>query len=676
MVSLHALLSLGFLGLSIANTEWTVCDRKLLKDNSLFFIRGVNYQPTPIGRWSGDDLLLQPALWQRDLALLRNMNINAAKVYAFAPGNPSAHKVYLDAAFNNGYLPIYTMFSIWVAPYPMSSNIDISSSYFQSFVAQYRLMAQEVACHPGTMGFVIGGEMNGVSEVYDQSFWNKFNALSGAVRAGINAANCGAKKILTTNFLDDYAESINQGELHGADVDVWGVNIYDKRFDTTKMNKFAQVTKKPILFSEYGVPFGGSYSDPSERTPWAVGQYLLSMAQTLRNSFLGQDPSGKSLLVGGFVFEYTDEWWKEGFPTTQEGGYNATSLFPLGYFSEEYFGLFSISPGANGLNVLTPRQVIAQLAALWALPVDGQPTSVNRQGAYCSLTVLSTMPSTPGPRAVSNCGIDIARGIKSFRDEICATSGGALGCQGTGYCRYCLLTTTQQSAPYPGCPASPPATTVSPTCANSSQICPNGVALLPSQSCQFSACPITTCDADPTMLARGAGMVYDSACLINGGLVGCDLLRPGCRYCNPPNKRTAFAPCPVVPSTSVCVTTLSDLNMGISVMEDNSCYGGGVGCDATRPSCRFCQMRSTVQSKLLPLCPGVSSSTGSSYASQDGVNADNNEGPSTSIDIVALAAVVGVMLLGFVVSKSVFLRIKESQKKDVALRTPMDPSIL
>ncbi|RHY06817.1 hypothetical protein DYB25_007990 [Aphanomyces astaci] len=406
-------------GVVSANTAWTVCNRKLLKDGALFFIRGVNYQPAPIDTWSGVDLLLRPELWQRDLPLLRNMNANAAKVYAFTSGNPDGHNAYLDAAFNNGYLPIYTMFSIWVSPYPMSAAVAIDSPDFAQFVPKYEAMAKEVACHPGTMGFVIGGEMNGIWEVKTQLFWSKFNALSQAVRRGIASANCAspAPKILTTNFIDDYAASVTYGEQFRADVDVWGINIYDKRFGSDKMLVHSRATSRPFLFG--------------------------------------------------------------GFPSSQEFGWDPAPIFPMGYGSEEFFGLFS---------------------------------------------------------------------------------------------------------------------------------------------------------------------------------------------------RTAFAPCPTIPSKSTCVATLSDLNMGLGVVEDGGCAGGGIGCDATRPTCRYCKMKETAQSKLLNACPGVTSTSTSGFAAADdsesaveGTSTTNN----TSSILLLVAAVVGVVVAGVLVAKVVFRKPKKSEKQgEVAMHTP------
>lgn len=62
------------------NTKWTTCGRKLLKDGKSFFVRGVNYAPTPIGLPGRLDLLNDTRIFARDLKNLRDMHANAVKV--------------------------------------------------------------------------------------------------------------------------------------------------------------------------------------------------------------------------------------------------------------------------------------------------------------------------------------------------------------------------------------------------------------------------------------------------------------------------------------------------------------------------------------------------------------------------------------------------------------------
>lgn len=62
------------------NSRWTTCGRKLLRDGKSFFVRGVNYAPTPIGHPGRLDLLNNSRVYERDLANLRGMHANAVKV--------------------------------------------------------------------------------------------------------------------------------------------------------------------------------------------------------------------------------------------------------------------------------------------------------------------------------------------------------------------------------------------------------------------------------------------------------------------------------------------------------------------------------------------------------------------------------------------------------------------
>jgi hypothetical protein len=80
---------------------------------------------------------------------------------------------------------------------------------------------------------------------------------------------------------------------------------------------------------------------------WGVGQHVFNLATIQRNNFMGKDASGSSIVVGGYLFEYTDEWWKQGAPSSQEFGYVQSSVMPTGYFAEEFFGIFSIKRGAG-----------------------------------------------------------------------------------------------------------------------------------------------------------------------------------------------------------------------------------------------------------------------------------------------------------------------------------------
>lgn len=355
-----------------ANTQWTTCGRKLLKDGHNFFVRGVNYAPTPIGKPGRLDMLGESTIFLRDLQNLRLMNANAVKTYDFY--SHVQHKSYLDAAFDDNVDPIYTIFSIWIDQSLMEPALLESSPEFQHLVHEYYLMAKETGGHPGVMGYSIGGEMNSITVIQDKTFWSKFSALTSAVRRGLKE-NDNAQKIITTTFVDDGGESFKAGEKFKADIDMWGSNVYQSDYPGSVIPRFQAVPgNKPLLVSEYGYPYSSDKGVGSFMQLNYVADQLTQQTLAMQNNFQRTDGVDEQVIVGGFVFEYSDEWWKAGNPDEHNLGLVKNSQFPLGYLSEEFFGLFSASratsddPKVNTSalpNVLKARPTVSLLTTIW-----------------------------------------------------------------------------------------------------------------------------------------------------------------------------------------------------------------------------------------------------------------------------------------------------------------------
>ncbi|KAF4320345.1 hypothetical protein BBO99_00005787 [Phytophthora kernoviae] len=307
------------------NTKWTACQRKLLKDGRNFFVRGVNYAPTPIGKPGRLDMLGEPSIFLRDLQNLRLMNANAVKTYDFY--STVQHQEYLDAAFNSNVDPIYTIFSIWIDQGIMDPSLSESSTQFQHLAQEYYRMAKQTGGHPGVMGYSIGGEMNSITVIHDKSFWKKFHALTNAT---------------------DYPGSV--------------------------IPRFLAVPgDKPLLVSEYGYPYASNKGIGDTMQLNYVADLLTQQTLAMQNNFQQMD-GDEQAIVGGFVFEYSDEWWKAGNPDEHNLGLVKNGQFPLGYLSEEYFGLFSVTRATdedrdketkNLPNVLRARPTVSLLTKIW-----------------------------------------------------------------------------------------------------------------------------------------------------------------------------------------------------------------------------------------------------------------------------------------------------------------------
>jgi len=356
------------------NTDWTTCGRKLLLDGKTIFLRGVNYAPTPIGFPGRLDMLGHHDIYTRDLINLRHMHVNAVKTYDY--NTQVDHSGYLDAAYNNNQDPIYTIFSIWIDQSIMMSDVPISSPSFQSLIDQYYQMAKQTSGHPGVIGYSIGGEMNSIMTIHMKSFWDKFNLLSLAVKRGMKENQ--ASKIITTTFVDDGGLSFMMGEQHQAIVDVWGNNVYQTDYPGSVLPGYKRVpSTKPMLVSEYGYPYASNRGEGNEKELSLVGHRIIKETEQMHANYNETDILHEQLVVGGFVFEYSDEWWKAGDNAVHNLGLVRNYEFPLGYLSEEYFGLFRAEKSTHQ-DQLSARPTVQMLTDIWKhAPLKGEGLEID-----------------------------------------------------------------------------------------------------------------------------------------------------------------------------------------------------------------------------------------------------------------------------------------------------------
>ncbi|MGB8520415.1 MAG: hypothetical protein WCD38_09685, partial [Candidatus Tumulicola sp.] len=211
-----------------------------------FFVKGVAYSPTPIGNGlsdppSCDDPLRNDnkAIWSRDLPLIRAMGVNAIRVFNVAPP-PYDEKLgtideFLDAAWNNGKDPIFVLMTISF-PGDALNNKDAA----RDIAGQYQRLAAKYALYPAVMGVSISNEITGGTGWTGKPWWDNFNLVVKGAKDGF--ASKGVKKIVTTADFDgvtpfdvDGRKQIAQiywGEKNGAQVDVWGDNLYRGRWYT------------------------------------------------------------------------------------------------------------------------------------------------------------------------------------------------------------------------------------------------------------------------------------------------------------------------------------------------------------------------------------------------------------------------------------------------------------
>jgi hypothetical protein len=353
-----------------------------------FAAKGMNYSPVPIGAEPryipyGDYFIPYYAnVWKPDIDKMREAGVNVIKLYAGnpilnagGPGTAGNWKAFLDFCWNGGTKPVYViMFS-----YTQGGVIADGGDGFRDYIMQYEKLVKSTVTHPAVFGYMIGNEIfDGVTK--NPQFWTNFGKLIDAANdAGLAV---GQKPFLTTATNDDFTPqaswpAIKLGEQSGKlkNIDAWCINIYrGPEFGGTGNSVFTQYAQvvnalgvtKPLILGEWGTPHTtrpapGVYgaesikpiknlddvaaSDMGLGKPYYAAVPVATFLNTQWNTIKGNIASKSAqVCVGGFIFDWSDEYWKGNNPSVQQGGPDGTfkgGAFAGSYYDEAGFGVTS-----------------------------------------------------------------------------------------------------------------------------------------------------------------------------------------------------------------------------------------------------------------------------------------------------------------------------------------------
>jgi hypothetical protein len=160
------------------------------------------------------------------------------------------------------------------------------------------------------------------------------------------------------------------------DVDVWGLNIYRGSSFTDVFAQWQSISAKPLLIGEYGAD---SYDHRimAENQPMQSG-FDSGLWDEVYFNLAPQRTNG--IASGALVFEWNDEWWKNGNPSIHDTSTETNNGQPDGYNDEEWFGIVNIQR--------IPKQAYYALQTLFApngqssIPLATNPalTAISSQG--------------------------------------------------------------------------------------------------------------------------------------------------------------------------------------------------------------------------------------------------------------------------------------------------------
>ncbi|MCA9759737.1 MAG: hypothetical protein KDA27_28325, partial [Candidatus Eisenbacteria bacterium] len=283
-----------------------------------FMVLGMNWDYVPIGQNYAYSLWVQPddfieAALEREMSLLRNMGVNAIRVYA---GIPPRWVRYIYEQYG-----IYTILNHTVARYGFTldgawiPSVDYSDPRLRDAVkAEVMELVDEFRDVPGVLLWLLGNENNyGLSwssfEIEalpegerDQARAKYLYSLFGELIDEIHARD-GNRPVAIANGDLQYIDLI---AAECRNLDVLGSNVYRG----ISAGDFYQVVESklgvPALFTEFGADAWNAKEMREDQATQA--KYLVGQWQEIYEQSSGKGRVGNA--IGGCTFQWSDGWWK------------------------------------------------------------------------------------------------------------------------------------------------------------------------------------------------------------------------------------------------------------------------------------------------------------------------------------------------------------------------------
>ena len=370
-----------------ANGHW-----QMLVDDKPYVIRGITYAPTKIGQspdkgtlknWMEEDTngngrqdgpydawvdknrnnrqdADEPVVG--DFQLLKEMGVNTIRVYH---NSEKPNKALLRDLYEN--YGIRVIMGDFLGKYAMGSGADWSEGtdytnpeHRKNMLASVKKMVMENKDEPYILMWLLGNENNyGVACNADKK-----------PGAFFEFANEVAKWIKSVD--KDHPVAVNNGDIlylekfarYGKDIDIFSANVYRGDYGFGSFwREVRQLSDKPAFITEYGAP---AYARQMtlEEAEEAQASYHKGNWLDIKVNLAG-NPRGAGNALGGVVFEWLDEWWKNYEPYKHDKKSDAIGPFPGGYYYEEWFGIAGQGDGSKSPFMRQLRKAYFMYKELW-----------------------------------------------------------------------------------------------------------------------------------------------------------------------------------------------------------------------------------------------------------------------------------------------------------------------
>ncbi len=345
-----------------------------------FFAVGVGYNPTPIGKGYDYNFFADPNKpWLIDGKLMKEAGINCVRIYSTGDDLNKVKEFVRDMYEKFG---IYTIVSDWLGLWDFPRANYANEEFKKTTQDRVLKIVSALKDEPGLLMWVLGNE-NNYTFSGNIGFWTsqeiealqspseKHTARAQIYYSFINQLTKEIKKIDASHPValgNGEANYLGVASQFCPDIDILAIIIYRGKTFGNLFNNIRTSFDKPILLSEFGCESYDAYKEEENQDIQA--DFIIAQWQEIyENSVFSKNNEGN--VVGGVVFEWTDEWWKhdEGF---QEGWsiHNKEAGWSQGayYFdikaennlnmNEEWFGIVSLDKEeeVDGVNKRIPKK--------------------------------------------------------------------------------------------------------------------------------------------------------------------------------------------------------------------------------------------------------------------------------------------------------------------------------
>ena len=364
---------------------------QLIVDGRPYIIKGVCYNPVPIGKPGDYDYWSDPnEPWKTDGALMKKMGVNTVRFYHPGENLQAVKKVVEDLYKLYGIRIIMgNWLGFWNYPAPFYDDKEFRERIKKETLDMVRALKDE----KGILFWVLGNENN-------YSFGGKINPWSSdRIDKLGNPQQCLVARAETYyTLVDELAQEIHKidpnhpvamgnGELVCADVaneyakhvDIMACIIYRGRTFGNLFKSLRATFDKPLVLIEFGCDAYNGATKSEDEDDQAL--FLESNWSEIYKN-MANNPDGAGNCLGGTIFEWSEEWWKHNewdqnnwaVHDTDSNWSNAAYYFDINSernmnMNEEWFGLVKLEKDSTGgPDKRIPRKAYYVIREFWKHP--------------------------------------------------------------------------------------------------------------------------------------------------------------------------------------------------------------------------------------------------------------------------------------------------------------------